>query len=68
MFILKKLISAFLLPIPIGIFLLILAFVFLLRNSYKKGVISYRELGEKYGLSESSIAAIIKRETYKNVD
>lgn len=39
-----------------------------IRNSYKKGVISYRELGEKYNLSESSIAAIIKRETYKNVD
>lgn len=39
-----------------------------IRNSYKKGIISYRELGEKYGLSESSIAAIIKRETYKNVD
>lgn len=39
-----------------------------IRNSYKKGVVSYRELGEKYGLSESSIAAIIKRETYKNVD
>lgn len=39
-----------------------------IRNSYKKGIVSYRELGEKYGLSESSIAAIIKRETYKNVD
>lgn len=39
-----------------------------IRNSYKKGVVSYRELGEKYGLSESSIAAIIKRETYKNVN
>lgn len=39
-----------------------------IRNSYKKGVVSYRELGEKYGLSESSIAAIIKKETYKNVD
>lgn len=39
-----------------------------IRNSYKKGVVSYRELGEKYGLSESSIASIIKRETYKNVD
>jgi len=39
-----------------------------IRNSYKKGVVSYRELGEKYNLSESSIAAIIKRETYKNVD
>ena len=39
-----------------------------IRNSYKKGVISYKELGEKYNLSESSIAAIIKRETYKNVD
>ena len=40
MFILKKLISAFLLPIPIGIFLLILAFVFLLRNSYKKAKVT----------------------------
>ena len=39
-----------------------------IRRSYKKGVVSYRELGEKYGLSESSIAAIIKRETYKNID
>ena len=39
-----------------------------IRNSYKKGIISYRELGEKYGLSESSIAAIIKRKTYKNID
>ena len=39
-----------------------------IRSSYKKGVISYRELGEKYGLSESSIAAIIKRKTYKNID
>lgn len=39
-----------------------------IRNSYKKGVVSYRELGKKYGLSESSIAAIIKRETYKNVN
>lgn len=39
-----------------------------IRNSYKKGIISYRELGEKYHLSESSIAAIIKRQTYKNVD
>lgn len=39
-----------------------------IRNSYKKGIISYKELGRKYGLSESSIAAIIKRETYKNVD
>ena len=39
-----------------------------IRNSYKKGIVSYRELGEKYGLSESSIAAIVKRETYKNVD
>lgn len=39
-----------------------------IRNSYKKGIVSYRELGEKYGLSESSISAIVKRETYKNVD
>lgn len=39
-----------------------------IRNSYKKGIVSYKELGKKYGLSESSIAAIVKRETYKNVD
>lgn len=39
-----------------------------IRNSYKKGKISYRELGEKYNLSETSIARIIKRITYKNVD
>ncbi|WP_418179251.1 YdcF family protein [Aliarcobacter lanthieri] len=36
MFIVKKIISAFILPIPIGILLLFLAFFFLLRNSYKK--------------------------------
>lgn len=36
MFLLKKFISAFLLPIPIGLFLLFLAFIFLLFNSYKK--------------------------------
>ncbi|GGD32801.1 membrane protein [Malaciobacter pacificus] len=36
MFLLKKFISAFLLPIPIGIFLLFLAFIFLISNSYKK--------------------------------
>lgn len=39
-----------------------------IRNSYKKGIVSYRELGEKYGVSDSCIAAIVKRETYKNVD
>ena len=39
-----------------------------IRNSYKKGIISYKELGEKYNLSDSAIAAIVKRETYKNVD
>lgn len=39
MFILKKIISAFLLPIPIGIFILILTSIFLLRNSYKKAKI-----------------------------
>ncbi|WP_198305360.1 ElyC/SanA/YdcF family protein [Arcobacter vandammei] len=39
MFILKKIISAFILPIPIGLFLLIISFVFLLRNSYKKAKI-----------------------------
>ncbi|APW64973.1 hypothetical protein LPB137_03555 [Poseidonibacter parvus] len=36
MFLLKKIISAFLLPIPIGLFLLFIAFYFLITNSYKK--------------------------------
>ncbi|MGB1227300.1 MAG: ElyC/SanA/YdcF family protein [Poseidonibacter sp.] len=36
MFLLKKLISAFLLPVPIGLFLLLIAFYFLMTNSYKK--------------------------------
>ncbi|MFW3372718.1 ElyC/SanA/YdcF family protein [Aliarcobacter butzleri] len=39
MFLLKKIISAFLLPVPIGIILLFLALFFLLRNSYKKAKI-----------------------------
>lgn len=36
MFFFKKTVSAFLLPVPIGLFLLLLAFYFLLTNSYKK--------------------------------
>lgn len=36
MFVLKKIISAFLLPLPIGLFLLFLGLMFLLFNSYKK--------------------------------
>ena len=36
MFVFKKIVSAFLLPIPIGLFLLFLALYFLLTNSYKK--------------------------------
>ena len=36
MFTLKKIISAFLLPIPIGIFLLFMAFIYLMFNSHKK--------------------------------
>ncbi|RBQ32316.1 hypothetical protein CRU92_00970 [Arcobacter sp. FW59] len=36
MFVIKKIISAFFLPIPIGLFLLILSLFFLLKNSYKK--------------------------------
>ena len=36
MFLFKKIVSAFLLPIPIGLFLLLLAFYYLLTNSYKK--------------------------------
>lgn len=39
MFFFKKFLSAFLLPVPIGLFLLILAFIFLLFNSYKKAKI-----------------------------
>jgi uncharacterized SAM-binding protein YcdF (DUF218 family) len=39
LFYLKKLISAFLLPVPIGVILLLLAFIFLLKNSYKKAKI-----------------------------
>ena len=36
MFTLKKIISAFLLPIPIGLFLLFMAFIYLMFNSHKK--------------------------------
>mgnify|MGYP001048370469 CR=1 FL=1 len=36
MFVFKKIVSAFLLPIPIGLFLLFLALYFLLTNSYTK--------------------------------
>ena len=39
MFIFKKIVSAFLLPIPIGIFLLLLSFLYLMFNSYKKAKI-----------------------------
>ena len=41
MFVLKKIISAFFLPIPIGIFLLVLAFIFLIKDSYKKAKITF---------------------------
>ena len=36
MFLFKKIVSAFLLPIPIGLFLLFIAFFYLIFNSYKK--------------------------------
>ena len=36
MFIFKKIVSAFLLPIPIGLFFLFIAFIYLMFNSYKK--------------------------------
>ena len=36
MFIFKKIVSAFLLPLPIGLFLLLLSFLYLMFNSYKK--------------------------------
>ena len=39
MFLLKKIISAFLLPIPIGLFLLLISFIYLMFNSYKKAKI-----------------------------
>ena len=39
MFVFKKVLSAFLLPVPIGLFLLFLALFFLLTNSYKKAKI-----------------------------
>lgn len=39
MFTLKKIISAFLLPIPIGLFLLLIAFIYLMFDSYKKAKI-----------------------------
>ena len=39
MFVFKKFVSAFLLPIPIGLFLLFIAFIYLMFNSYKKAKI-----------------------------
>ncbi|MBD3829623.1 MAG: YdcF family protein [Arcobacter sp.] len=39
MFVFKKIVSAFLLPIPIGLFLLFMAFIYLMFNSYKKAKI-----------------------------
>lgn len=39
-----------------------------IRERYKEGGISYDKLGKEYGLSGSSIAAIIKRKTYQHVD
>lgn len=39
MFILKKIIAAFLMPIPLGLFLLLFALIFLLKSSYKKAKI-----------------------------
>ena len=39
MFIFKKIVSAFLLPSPIGLFLLLISFLYLIFNSYKKAKI-----------------------------
>lgn len=36
MFLFKKIVSAFLMPVPIGLFLLLLAFIYLISNSYNK--------------------------------
>ena len=39
-----------------------------IRRSYKKGVISQREIAKQYNVSETCIASIIKRKTYKHID
>ena len=39
-----------------------------IRKSYIKGKVSFREIAEKYNMSEHCISLIVKRETYKNVD
>jgi len=39
LFTFKKLISAFIMPLPIGLFLLLIAFIFLMKNSYTRGKI-----------------------------
>jgi hypothetical protein len=39
MFTLKKLITAFLMPMPLGLFLLLIGFLYLLSDSYKKAKI-----------------------------
>lgn len=39
MFLFKKIVSAFLLPIPIGLFLLLISFIYLMFDSYKKAKI-----------------------------
>lgn len=39
-----------------------------IREKYQKGKISYDALGKEYGLSGSSIAAIVKRKTYKHIN
>lgn len=36
MFLFKKIVSAFLMPVPLGLFLLLIAFIYLLSNSYTK--------------------------------
>lgn len=39
-----------------------------IRRLHEQDGINYSELGRMYGLSDTAIAAIIKRKTYKNVD
>ena len=39
-----------------------------IRKSYIRGKVSFREIAEKYNMSEHCISLIVKRKTYKNVD
>ncbi len=59
MFVLKKIISAFFLPIPITIFIFILGLIFLLKNSYKKAKITF--------IIAISFLCLISNQTISNI-